>query len=110
MVTFDGSQIGFACVGGLLLGIATSFNYIVRGKVTGMSGIAYGIISLNKCTSMSTQPSYHKNSPLLEACSSSLRYFTLSTVMPSMEGSNLLVLKIKLLNGPRIPDLCYQVS
>lgn len=55
MVTFDGNQIAFACFGGLLLGIATSFNYIVRGKVTGMSGIAYGIISINKCTSLLMQ-------------------------------------------------------
>jgi hypothetical protein len=49
MVQFDGNQITFACIGGLLLGVATSLNYIVRGKVTGMSGIAYGVISLNKC-------------------------------------------------------------
>lgn len=50
MVTFDTNQIIFASIGGLLLGVATSFNYIVRGKVTGMSGIVYGIISLNRCT------------------------------------------------------------
>lgn len=49
MVTFDPNQILFASVGGLLLGLATSLNYILRGKVTGMSGIAYGIVSLNKC-------------------------------------------------------------
>lgn len=49
MVTFDGNVIGFAALGGILLGVATSLNYIVRGKVTGMSGIFYGIISLNKC-------------------------------------------------------------
>lgn len=50
MVTFEPSQIVFASVGGLLLGLATSLNYIIRGKVTGMSGIAYGLLSLNKCT------------------------------------------------------------
>lgn len=33
-----------------MLGIATSLNYIVRGKVTGMSGIVYGIVSLDKGT------------------------------------------------------------
>lgn len=50
MVTFDTDAIVCATVGGLLLGLATSINYIIRGKVTGMSGIFYGIISLNKCT------------------------------------------------------------
>lgn len=49
MVAFDLNTITFAAIGGLLLGLATSLNYIIRGKVTGMSGIAYGIISLNKC-------------------------------------------------------------
>lgn len=49
MVAFDLSTITFAAIGGLLLGLATSLNYIIRGKVTGMSGIAYGILSLNKC-------------------------------------------------------------
>jgi hypothetical protein len=52
MVTFDPSQILFAALGGITLGLATSLNYVVRGKVTGMSGIAYGIISLNKCTTL----------------------------------------------------------
>lgn len=50
MVTWDGDQIIFAAVGGIILGIATSINYILRGKVTGMSGIIFGIVSLNKCT------------------------------------------------------------
>lgn len=49
MVTFDGNAVICAATGGLLLGLATSLNYIIRGKVTGMSGIFYGIISLNKC-------------------------------------------------------------
>lgn len=48
MVTFEPNQILFASLGGLLLGLATSLNYIIRGKVTGMSGIAYGIVSLNR--------------------------------------------------------------
>jgi uncharacterized membrane protein YedE/YeeE len=37
-----------AIVGGILLGIATSLNYCLRGKVTGMSGILFGIVTLNK--------------------------------------------------------------
>jgi hypothetical protein len=51
MVTFETDAIIFAAVGGIMLGIATSLNYIVRGKVTGMSGIVYGIVSLDKGTS-----------------------------------------------------------
>lgn len=50
MVNFNPDQIIFAAVGGILLGIATSINYVIRGKVTGMSGIVYGIVSLNKST------------------------------------------------------------
>jgi hypothetical protein len=52
MVIFEPDQIGFATLGGLILGIATSLNYILRGKVTGMSGIVYGIISINKSNLM----------------------------------------------------------
>ena len=48
MVEFDSNAIMFATIGGIILGLSTSINYIIRGKVTGMSGIAYGIISLNK--------------------------------------------------------------
>ena len=48
MVNFDGNQIIFAAVGGIILGVATSLNYIIRGKVTGMSGIVFGIVSVNK--------------------------------------------------------------
>lgn len=48
MVQFDSSYILCAALGGILLGVATSANYILRGKVTGMSGIVFGIVSLNK--------------------------------------------------------------
>lgn len=52
MVTFEQNPIIFAAVGGIILGLATSINYIIRGKVTGMSGIVYGVVSLDKCTSI----------------------------------------------------------
>ncbi len=48
MVEFDEKAIKFAAIGGCILGIATSLNYIIRGKVTGMSGILYGITSFNR--------------------------------------------------------------
>jgi hypothetical protein len=40
----------YAAAGGVLLGIATSLNYVLRGKVTGMSGIVYGIVTCHKGT------------------------------------------------------------
>jgi uncharacterized membrane-anchored protein YitT (DUF2179 family) len=48
MVIFETDPVIFAAIGGIILGIATSLNYIVRGKVTGMSGIVFGIVSLDK--------------------------------------------------------------
>ena len=50
MVNFNSDQIIFAAVGGILLGLATSINYVIRGKVTGMSGIVFGIVSCNQST------------------------------------------------------------
>lgn len=48
MVYVDTPAYLYAVLGGALLGIATSINYVLRGKVTGMSGILFGIVSLNK--------------------------------------------------------------
>lgn len=48
MDTLDTNPLIFAAIGGSILGLATSLNYIIRGKVTGMSGIVFGIVSLNK--------------------------------------------------------------
>ena len=48
MVNFHEGQIIFATIGGIILGIATSLNYSIRGKVTGMSGIVYGVVSCNR--------------------------------------------------------------
>lgn len=44
-ISLNIGSIGFAILGGLTLGIATSINYIFRGRPTGMSGIASGIVS-----------------------------------------------------------------
>ena len=48
MIDINTNPLYFAAIGGLILGTATSFNYMLRGKVTGMSGIIYGVASLNK--------------------------------------------------------------
>ena len=53
MVNFDTNQIIFASIGGIILGIATSINYVIRGKVTGMSGTVFGIASGNLSTRFS---------------------------------------------------------
>ena len=42
----------FAAAGGVILGIATSLNYCLRGKVTGMSGIVYNLSICNKSMSI----------------------------------------------------------
>jgi len=50
MVLVDENPYYYAAIGGIILGIATSLNYILRGKVTGMSGIVFGIITFHKGT------------------------------------------------------------
>lgn len=107
MVYFDGNAIIFAALGGILLGIATSLNYIVRGKVTGMSGIAYGIISLNRSNSYFTQLSFQRSCQLLEECfsfpQSSISSLAINTTMVS----NLSDLRMKLHIGPLSQDSFY---
>lgn len=97
MVTFETDPIIFAAVGGIILGLATSTNYIVRGKVTGMSGIVYGIVSLDKCIPSIMQPNCPKNYPLLEACSSFPPFFSSFLVTETILASNPLDLNNKLL-------------
>ena len=50
MVIVDENPFYYAAAGGIILGISTSINYVLRGKVTGMSGMVYGVASLQKCT------------------------------------------------------------
>lgn len=50
MVNLNYDALTYASIGGLILGLATTINYVIRGKVTGMSGIVFGIVSWNKCT------------------------------------------------------------
>lgn len=52
MVFVDTAEYLFAVLGGALLGVAASLNYVLRGKVTGMSGVLYGVVSLNKGNSL----------------------------------------------------------
>lgn len=63
MVFVSASQYLYAALGGVLLGIATSLNYVMRGKVTGMSGIVYSLVSLNKSTRDVIQRKCRRNLP-----------------------------------------------
>jgi uncharacterized membrane protein YedE/YeeE len=49
MVLVDENPYYYAAIGGILLGLATTLNYALRGRVTGMSGAVYGILTLHKC-------------------------------------------------------------
>lgn len=55
MVLVDENPFYYAAIGGLLLGLATTLNYALRGRVTGMSGMIYGILTLHKGTPPLTQ-------------------------------------------------------
>ena len=48
MVDIETNPLYYVAVGGIILGIATSFHYVLKGNVTGMSGIVYGVASLNR--------------------------------------------------------------
>ena len=50
MVDINTNPLYYAAAGGVILGIATSLNYCLRGKVTGMSGIVYNLTICKKCT------------------------------------------------------------
>jgi len=43
----NGYDIILASIGGLLIGIATTANLYLKGRITGFSGIYYSIITLD---------------------------------------------------------------
>lgn len=43
-------DILLALIGGTLISLSTTFHLLTKGRVTGMSGIFYGILSLDKST------------------------------------------------------------
>jgi uncharacterized membrane-anchored protein YitT (DUF2179 family) len=47
MIDLETNPLYYAAIGGIILGIATSFHYMLKGNVTGMSGIIYDIVFLN---------------------------------------------------------------
>ena len=47
-VTITGSDAGFAVLGGFLISLGTSLHLLMKGRVTGMSGMFFGIIRYDK--------------------------------------------------------------
>lgn len=43
------NSLFYPACGGLILGLACTLNYVIRGKDTGMTRIAYNIATMNTC-------------------------------------------------------------
>lgn len=50
MIDLETNPLYYAAIGGIILGIATSIHYVLKGNVTGISGIIYDIVSFNMST------------------------------------------------------------
>lgn len=48
MVYWNSEDVYLALIGGVLIGVATSIHYLVKGRVTGFSGIYYSLITYDK--------------------------------------------------------------
>lgn len=48
MINTEDNPFYFAAIGGIIIGVATSLNYVFRGSVTGMSGMLYSTVTLDK--------------------------------------------------------------
>lgn len=48
MVDIETNPLYFAAIGGIILGIATSLHYVLKGKVTGISNIINDVIFFNR--------------------------------------------------------------
>ena len=46
-VGMSGSDFGFALLGGFLIALATSLHLFLKGRITGMSGIFYSLITFD---------------------------------------------------------------
>ena len=47
MVYYSTYDFGMASIGGALISLSTSFNLLMKGRITGMSGIFYGLITFS---------------------------------------------------------------
>ena len=48
----DHDALYYAALGGVILGVACSLNYVIRGKDTGMTRIAFNIATFKKCMTL----------------------------------------------------------
>lgn len=46
-ISISSSDVGFAIFGGILLSISTSIHLYLKGRITGMSGIFYSIVTFD---------------------------------------------------------------
>ena len=69
MVYIDATSLYYAAIGGALLGIATCINFGLRGKITGMSGLLYTLVSFNRSNSLYIQRTSLISSLFQEECS-----------------------------------------
>jgi uncharacterized protein len=44
----SGFNIGMAILGGFLIALSTSINLLLKGRITGMSGIFYSLVTFDK--------------------------------------------------------------
>ena len=61
MVNIQDNPLYYATIGGLIIGISTSINYVFRGSVTGMSGMLYNTVTLDKSIFFVTSDEMPKN-------------------------------------------------
>ena len=61
MVNIQDNPLYYATIGGLIIGISTSINYAFRGSVTGMSGMLYNTVTLDKSIFFLTSDEMPKN-------------------------------------------------
>lgn len=97
MVDIHSNPLYYAASGGLILGLSISLHYIMKGNVTGMSGILYGVASMNKSISSLIQRSCRTNWPFfLEWCSPGAYFSIFSTTILSTSSPHL-ALRIRLM-------------
>ncbi len=47
VIAISSSDVGFAILGGIFIAASTSLHLYLKGRITGMSGIFYSIITLD---------------------------------------------------------------
>lgn len=58
MVDIETNPLYYASIGGIILAISTSLHYVLKGNVTGISGIIYDVAFFNTGTHIVIKPNY----------------------------------------------------